>query len=411
MQEHEAENLPDFPLQRSAHPTLAEVESLNTYAKVFQNAVKDKSLSAAMVETVSDIRSELGDITRRVIQDSKLACREKVQMESKMSNFVKSKRALALWKMAQRKIKFWNIFGRDIRDQKLFGIRIELTRLSPERIYKLISEPDMQPTPKKIKKPLILYNDSQFLRYWNMTMILLVVYNVIMAPLTLSLINDSTGPLYWVDLLINIFFACDVLINFCIALEGDQDDRWLIAKTYGLGWFAPDVISIFPFNWLTAEVNEAYILLTKIPRFFRLFRMAKLIRMHNKARMNKTFKHILEKISPTFLKLMEFLVTMVVIIHISGCLWLFVASISTEPSRTWVANSKITKDYQDDSLRLYIASIYWAIATIATVGYGDITPKTNEEKLFTIGWMMVGVGFYSYTVSTLSSLMLDSNSG
>ena len=249
------------------------------------------------------------------------------------------------------------------------------------------------------------------MKYWTVGLVLLSVYNIVVTPLTLSLIDDSEGPLFWVDFMINIFFACDVFVNFCIAMEADQDDRWLIAKQYLLRWFVPDVISIIPFNWFMKGFSDAYSLLIKIPRFFRLFRMARLIRLHNKSRLNKTFKHILEKLGPTFLKLMEFLITMVVIIHISGCLWLFVASISPNPSRTWVANSKITKDYQDDSLRLYIASIYWAIATIATVGYGDITPKTNEEKLFTIGWMMMGVGFYSYTVSTLSSLMLGSNSG
>jgi len=55
-------------------------------------------------------------------------------------------------------------------------------------------------------------------------------------------------------------------------------------------------------------------------------------------------------------------------------------------------------------------SIYWAITTIATVGYGDIHPFGVTEKLFTLVWMIVGVAFYSYTVSTLSSIMLGSNS-
>ena len=55
-------------------------------------------------------------------------------------------------------------------------------------------------------------------------------------------------------------------------------------------------------------------------------------------------------------------------------------------------------------------SIYWAISTIATVGYGDIHPYGVNEKLFTLLWMVIGVAFYSYTVSTLSNIMLDSNS-
>ncbi len=37
--------------------------------------------------------------------------------------------------------------------------------------------------------------------------------------------------------------------------------------------------------------------------------------------------------------------------------------------------------------------IYWAITTMTTVGYGDITPKTPEGKILAIGVTLVGIGF------------------
>lgn len=37
-------------------------------------------------------------------------------------------------------------------------------------------------------------------------------------------------------------------------------------------------------------------------------------------------------------------------------------------------------------------SFYFTVTTLATVGYGDLTPKTDIGKIFTIMYIMIGVG-------------------
>jgi voltage-gated potassium channel len=42
--------------------------------------------------------------------------------------------------------------------------------------------------------------------------------------------------------------------------------------------------------------------------------------------------------------------------------------------------------------------LYWAMTTVTTVGYGDITPKTTEGKVVAILIMLIGIGFASLII-------------
>jgi hyperpolarization activated cyclic nucleotide-gated potassium channel 2 len=54
---------------------------------------------------------------------------------------------------------------------------------------------------------------------------------------------------------------------------------------------------------------------------------------------------------------------------------------------------------------LYLYGINWALQTLTTVGYGDINAKMTTERTVALIWMIFGVGFYSFTIGNLASII------
>jgi voltage-gated potassium channel len=46
--------------------------------------------------------------------------------------------------------------------------------------------------------------------------------------------------------------------------------------------------------------------------------------------------------------------------------------------------------------------VYWAVTTMTTVGYGDVTPETNGGRLIAIFVMFVGIGFLTMVIGAVS---------
>lgn len=49
----------------------------------------------------------------------------------------------------------------------------------------------------------------------------------------------------------------------------------------------------------------------------------------------------------------------------------------------------------------FVTALYFAIVTMGTVGYGDIVPKTNEARLFTVSIIVLGITVFATSLSAL----------
>jgi voltage-gated potassium channel len=53
--------------------------------------------------------------------------------------------------------------------------------------------------------------------------------------------------------------------------------------------------------------------------------------------------------------------------------------------------------------------IYWAVTTMTTVGYGDVTPTTPEGKAIAIAVMLVGIGFAALVIGAAADRFTQSD--
>jgi len=337
------------------------------------------------------------------------------------------------WRRALFKIKAQKALKKVSEDLLVYGTNNELTDMNMQykaNIDQLIEMKSRksegfrkltfdQYIPSSTISSHLISPNSQFKKAWDCLLALILVYTALVMPFRLAFFDTVFWDAWTViDFVIDALFLVDVGVNFFsvgVNADGSLETRHgRIVMGYLKGWFWLDISACLPFSLIDlfqpssdSSTNVRYnslLRLARLPRLYKLFRITRIIKAFRHSRASNFVEKVQDflQINSRLYKLVKFLVSVFVCVHLMGCFWYFTAKVDDLGPETWVVR---TGHQDDDIWTLYLFSVYWAITTCVTVGYGDITARTELEMVMAMVWMLAGVGFYSFTVGSLSSFL------
>ncbi|MCX6926758.1 MAG: cyclic nucleotide-binding domain-containing protein, partial [Verrucomicrobia bacterium] len=197
--------------------------------------------------------------------------------------------------------------------------------------------------------------------------------------------------IYW---LIKAVLALDLLLCFNTSVKVKREvfrTRAEIGKIYLKTWFLPDLLAAFPFAAVLSGIARVMSASAGTESLFALTLLT-LIRLF---KIPRTFSSIQQtlNVNPSIMRLTIFGFWFALTAHLMALGWIEIGG----GERTVPPFTR------------YLLALYWCITTIATIGYGDITPDRTShlQLIYTMLVELVGVGMFGYIIANITSLVTN----
>lgn len=182
--------------------------------------------------------------------------------------------------------------------------------------------------------------------------------------------------LYAIEVITVTIFTLEYILRVIVA----EEKRRFIFSFYGL----VDLAAIIPFYISTGFDMRAV-------RIFRFLRLVRILKLYKYSKAINRFHRALV-ISKEELILFGFVAVIMLYLSAVG---IYYFENSSQPSQ----------------FKSVFHSLWWAVTTLTTVGYGDMFPVTTGGKLFTFIVLMIGLGIVAVPTGIVASALSQAREG
>jgi voltage-gated potassium channel len=154
---------------------------------------------------------------------------------------------------------------------------------------------------------------------------------------------------------------------------------------YGISFFGIiDLMAILP-SYLSLFIDGPelqFLSVIRILRFFRVFRLFKLVHFTNEVEL------MLDSLKRSIKRIAIFTFYVFIIVFCLGAVMYIIEG-------------------PENGFTSIPVSVYWAVVTLTTVGYGDISPKTPLGRTFSFFIMLLGYGIIAIPTGIVTSEMMS----
>uniref|UniRef100_A0A8C1YCB9 Voltage-gated delayed rectifier potassium channel KCNH4 n=1 Tax=Cyprinus carpio TaxID=7962 RepID=A0A8C1YCB9_CYPCA len=267
------------------------------------------------------------------------------------------------------------------------------------------------------KSRFILLHYSVCKALWDWLILLATFYVAVTVPYNVCFSApddpdcDSTSRTTLVsDIAVEMLFILDIILNFRTTYVGPAGqvvyDARSICLHYCTTWFVLDLIAALPFDLLYLF----NISVTSLVHLLKTVRLLRLLRLLQKLDGYSQYSAVVLTLLMSVFALLA---------HWLACVWYVIGrkELASNDPLTWdigwlqELGKRLETPYTNGtvggpSLRsAYIASLYFTLSSLTSVGFGNVCANTDAEKIFSICTMLIGALMHAVVFGNVTAII------